>query len=112
LKGHESQRNFVSGHAGSALTEFLIQGQKSTSIKGRRFTRYPSSFHIQVGATMLVLSRKSNEQILVGDFIKITVLGIQGNQVRLGFRSPQRCRDLACGTRSLAASRQGPAGET
>lgn len=37
---------------------------------------------------MLVLSRKSNEQILVGDFIKITVLGIQGNQVRLGFEAP------------------------
>lgn len=38
---------------------------------------------------MLVLSRKTNESIIINHNIKIVVLEIQGNKVRLGFEAPQ-----------------------
>ena len=37
---------------------------------------------------MLVLSRKKNERILIGDDIVITVIEIRGDKVRLGFEAP------------------------
>lgn len=37
---------------------------------------------------MLVLSRKSMETIVIGDGVKITVLKIDRNQVRLGIEAP------------------------
>ena len=37
---------------------------------------------------MLILSRRPNENIRINDNIEIRVLGIQGNQVRLGFVAP------------------------
>ena len=41
---------------------------------------------------MLILTRKVNESLMVGDDITITVLGVKGNQVRLGVTAP---RDVA-----------------
>jgi len=37
---------------------------------------------------MLVLSRKRNEQIVIGDKIVITVVDIRGDKVRLGVEAP------------------------
>jgi carbon storage regulator len=37
---------------------------------------------------MLVLTRKVGEEILIGDNIRLKVLLIRGNQVRLGFTAP------------------------
>lgn len=37
---------------------------------------------------MLVLSRKLNETIIIADNIRVTVVGIRHNQVRLGFEAP------------------------
>lgn len=38
---------------------------------------------------MLVLSRRLGETLIIGDNIKIAVLGINGNQVRLGISAPR-----------------------
>jgi carbon storage regulator len=38
---------------------------------------------------MLVLSRRPDEALIIGDDIKITVLGISGNQVRIGITAPK-----------------------
>lgn len=38
---------------------------------------------------MLVLSRKANESIQIGDDIEVTVLEIRGDQVRLGITAPK-----------------------
>ena len=43
---------------------------------------------------MLVLARKKNETIVVGDRIEITVLKIKGNTVRLGINAPSDVRVL------------------
>lgn len=37
---------------------------------------------------MLVLSRRENEHILIGEDVCITVLGISGRRVRLGITAP------------------------
>jgi carbon storage regulator len=38
---------------------------------------------------MLVLSRRLGETLIIGDNVKVTVLGISGNQVRLGIAAPK-----------------------
>ncbi|MCR5728624.1 MAG: carbon storage regulator CsrA [Lachnospiraceae bacterium] len=38
---------------------------------------------------MLALSRKSNESIMLGNDIEITVLEIKGDQVKIGVKAPK-----------------------
>ncbi len=38
---------------------------------------------------MLILTRRVGESLLVGDDVKVTVLGIRGNQVRIGVDAPK-----------------------
>lgn len=37
---------------------------------------------------MLVLTRRLNERIVIGDNVRITVVGIRGSHVRLGIEAP------------------------
>ncbi len=50
---------------------------------------------------MLVLTRRVGETLMVGDDITVTVLGIKGNQVRIGVNAPKE------GSR-VSRSRQAP----
>ncbi|WP_078543851.1 carbon storage regulator CsrA [Litchfieldia alkalitelluris] len=38
---------------------------------------------------MLVLTRKANESIQIGDHIEITVLSVSGDQIKLGINAPK-----------------------
>ncbi|UNH40432.1 carbon storage regulator CsrA [Moellerella wisconsensis] len=38
---------------------------------------------------MLVLTRRASEVLIIGDDIKITILSIKGNQVRIGVDAPK-----------------------
>lgn len=38
---------------------------------------------------MLILTRRSGETVNIGNDITVTVLGIKGNQVRLGINAPK-----------------------
>lgn len=43
---------------------------------------------------MLVLSRKINDSILIGTDITITVLGVEGERVKIGIDAPKNVRIL------------------
>ena len=38
---------------------------------------------------MLILTRRVGETVVIGDDITVTVLGVKGNQVRLGVNAPR-----------------------
>jgi carbon storage regulator len=39
-------------------------------------------------STMLVLSRKKNERVMIGDEVEIVIVEIRGDKVRLGISAP------------------------
>lgn len=41
---------------------------------------------------MLILTRRIGETLMIGDDIEVTVLGVKGNQVRLGIKAPKNVR--------------------
>lgn len=38
---------------------------------------------------MLILTRRVGETLMVGDDVTVTVLGIKGNQIRIGVNAPK-----------------------
>lgn len=38
---------------------------------------------------MLILTRRVGETLVIGDDVQVTVLGIKGNQVRIGVKAPK-----------------------
>jgi carbon storage regulator len=38
---------------------------------------------------MLILTRRVGETLMVGDEVSVTVLGVKGNQVRIGINAPK-----------------------
>jgi len=41
---------------------------------------------------MLILTRRTGETLMIGDEVTVTILGVKGNQVRVGVNAP---RDVA-----------------
>lgn len=38
---------------------------------------------------MLILTRRVGETLMIGDQVSVTVLGVKGNQVRIGITAPK-----------------------
>ncbi len=38
---------------------------------------------------MLILSRKTNQKILIGNDIELTIIEVKGEQVKIGIKAPQ-----------------------
>lgn len=38
---------------------------------------------------MLILTRRVGESLMIGDDVTVTVLGVKGNQVRIGVNAPK-----------------------
>ena len=57
---------------------------------------------------MLVLSRKTGQRIQIGDNISITVMGVRGERVQLGFDAPRQVtvRRLEIGVRPTGGCSQ------
>ena len=55
---------------------------------------------------MLILTRRTGETIHIGDDIKVTVLGVKGNQVRIGIDAPE---DVPVHREEIALKIMGPA---
>ncbi|VFP87518.1 Carbon storage regulator [Candidatus Erwinia haradaeae] len=39
---------------------------------------------------MLILTRRVGETLMIGDEVTVTVLGVKGNQIRIGVNAPQK----------------------
>ena len=58
---------------------------------------------------MLVLTRKSNQSIMIGDEIEVSVLSVMGDKVRIGIQAP---RDIPVFRREVYLEIQREAGQT
>jgi carbon storage regulator len=45
-------------------------------------------YHKKGDIAMLILTRRVGETIMIGDDVTVTVLGVQGSQVRIGVNAP------------------------
>jgi carbon storage regulator len=54
----------------------MLQSTIIISIHGRR-------------KAMLILTRRVGETLIIGDEVSVTVLGVKGNQVRIGVNAPK-----------------------
>jgi carbon storage regulator len=52
----------------------------------RRVRDYKNS---EQESTMLILTRRIGETLNIGDNVQVTVLGVKGNQVRIGVNAPK-----------------------
>ena len=60
---------------------------------------------------MLILTRRKNEKIQIGDDISVTIIRISGNKVRLGISAPRGKRVVRVELESDCDGKQLPAGD-
>lgn len=69
---------------------------------------------------MLILTRRVGETLMVGDEVTVTVLGVKGNQVRIGVNAPKDvavhreeiyCKVLKEREKAQLTSKAGPDGD-
>ena len=57
---------------------------------------------------MLILTRRAGESLHIGDNIEVTVMAVNGSQVRLGIKAP---RDVTVDREDIAQRKQRERGE-
>ena len=55
------------------------------------------------GATMLILTRRTGESLRIGDDVEVTVMAVNGSQVRIGIKAP---RNVAVDRQEIAERKQ------
>lgn len=58
---------------------------------------------------MLILTRRVGETLMIGDNVSVTVLGVKGNQVRIGVNAP---KEVAVHREEIFQRIQGETGES
>lgn len=66
-----------------------LQGPRGTLGQLRTVRQQSFTTKIDQGLDMLVLSRKKDEKIVIGDSITLMVIEIRGDKVRLGIEAPR-----------------------
>ncbi len=61
------------------------------------------------GSEMLVLTRKTNESIMIGDDVEVTVLAVSRDKIRLGITAP---RDVPVFRKEVYLSIKGEPGDS
>jgi carbon storage regulator len=79
---------FISVYTGQYLGESL-DGQGAREGSSRFICRLLSRTEIRKEKGMLILTRRVGETLMVGDEVTVTVLGVKGNQVRIGVNAPK-----------------------
>jgi carbon storage regulator CsrA len=74
------------------LARCVIFDKQSWNTEWTRITNLISATYGETEIAMLVLTRKLDEAIRIGDDIKITVIRVKGNTVRLGIEAPRSVR--------------------
>src|SRR5829696_10389444 len=68
----------------------ILDVEGSGSLLPHRPIAHPATMEQQGGiSAMLVLTRKSNQSIMIGDDIEVSVLAIMGEKVRIGIQAPR-----------------------
>jgi carbon storage regulator len=73
--------------AGHVLARLSVEAQFGANRPGYPGTTTRTEW--QGGAKLLVLTRKSNQSIMIGDDIEVSVLSIMGEKVRIGIQAPR-----------------------
>jgi carbon storage regulator len=75
----------------SAPLKLAVRVLGWTSFTNRHFIHEYSYIELDKleGLRMLILTRRVGETLMVGDDVTITVLGVKGNQVRIGVNAPK-----------------------
>lgn len=63
----------------------LIAAGPLSGLRGRRYFQVEAEKEV----TMLILTRRVGETLMIGDDVTVTVLGVKGNQVRIGVNAPK-----------------------
>jgi carbon storage regulator len=88
-----SRRGFVRGSAPLHIDGCVSPASETVAadfcleFAGRRSTL--RGVTIAEEATVLILTRRIGETVMIGDSITVTVLRVKGNQVRLGVNAPK-----------------------
>jgi carbon storage regulator len=56
---------------------------------GRRLAGRSAASKTVKGDPVLILTRRVGETVMIGDDVTVTVLGVKGNQVRIGIDAPK-----------------------
>jgi carbon storage regulator len=68
-----------------------------------------SKYKLKEAVHMLILTRRTGETLRIGDDVEVTVMAVNGSQVRIGIKAP---RNVAVDREEIAERKQREHGST